>query len=127
MRRFLRILETCYEDEGLSPMEEKGDRIVIDALKEAGVEVKDSETGCFDFVDEEGTRYTVTVEETVEDEESPEDEASDSAARAVKIADKATGDNEQTAAAKDSLSNQVTKTYNDLTNGLRTASSKIRI
>lgn len=71
MKKFERLLETCYHELDSDPMKEKGDRLVIDALERGGIKTGKSKTGCFDFWDKEGNRYSATIEKIgAEDEES---------------------------------------------------------
>lgn len=130
MSKFLELLETCMDEVGGDPMEEKGDRIVIDALTQAGIKTGASETGCFDFWTEDGEQFTVEVRHTnaSEDDEAldRENQEDDDAARAVKMADKVTDDDPRTSLAKKGLNQQVGATYNKLEQGLRGVTQKLK-
>ena len=130
MAKFTRLIETSNPD---APryVANIGKYIIAETLQEAGLEVKTTPYHpVLEFVSKEGVRFKVTVEEIGPkpgEEEEIDDENSDKAAAAIKMADKATDDDPQTIQSKRNLGAQVSRTYSKLDRGLREATNKLKI
>jgi hypothetical protein len=132
MREFLNILESYEAELSENSCDNFGVEIKA-ALERAGFTVqwasKSPRPTMLQLTSPSGQEMAITVTSPTEDEEldAENDPETDQAAKAVKMADKATEDDPQTIQAKRNLSSQVGRTFNQLDRTLRDATGKLQI
>jgi hypothetical protein len=136
MSKFLQVLEQAeksydpwdpnYQDDYGTPGAQDGIDVVQEALDKLGIESEMQDENSLTF--EHGGRTCKVTATYVEDEEfTDEDPETDTAAKAVRMADKATEDDPQTVQTKRNLNNSVNQTYRSLDRTLRDATRELKV